>query len=255
MTERDPNLFGDAAFDDGNEQLELPLELFFAEDRGDPERVAASASLEAEVLGRVESRRGFVSSGQRKIIRACRGVALMGALCVLLAAAVADRLGKAPWHPAPSVEAAGPVSGLIASTSRETTVTIERALNIRDRLLDVVEVPPAGDVAIREATLEVKPRLTERAMLRPVVLGRTSGPYLTAEGFGAAGASSVTTIIRFEDGFSMPAMVGESRSELRWPASRAVTAAVVSLDGNASHQTPATLSPVWYAGERRDRSR
>ena len=271
MTARDPNLFGDSPSDkheSGADGLDLPLELYFAEDRGDPETVAAVAALEAGVLDRVGAERGFVSRRERKLIRACRGVVLTGALCVLLAAAVADRLGAAPWSPALGAAAAGPVSGLVASTSEDTAVTIERARDLRDRLLRVVSAPEPGEPPT-VFTVTLRPAASDDSVLpaahRPNALlsgdasnpaGRACGPYLTAKGFGTTRVSSVTTVIRFEDGFSVPAMAGDASAELRWPASREVTASVVSLEGSGSPwQRPVTLAPAWYAGNSPERPR
>ncbi len=256
MTDRDPSVFGDAPLRDDDAGLELPLEMFFAEDRCDPRAIAASAALEAGVLDRVGAQRGFVSGRERKLIRACRGALLGGALCVLLGAAVADRLGVAPWNPAGDA-IAGPVSGLVVSTSQETAGTIERAIDLRERLLRVVEVPEVSEPAAA-VPVTLRGAASARAGRSEAGARWTGGPYLTAEGFGVAGMPSAgqrATVIRFEDGFSVPAMAGDTRSELRWPASRDVTASVVTFDGGASLQKPARLSPAWYADQRSDRSR
>lgn len=240
---RDPNLFGDH---EPGESLELPLEMFFAEDRGDPQALAAGESLAAEVLDRVESERGFVSGRERKLIRAGRFAVLTGAACVLLAAAVTDRLGLAPWSPAPQ---AGPLSGLVASTSAGTAGGLEQAREIRDQLLRVVNRPSP----------EPRPRVQVVYTLDASELAaprdRASGPYLTAEGLDQPCTRGGSTVIRFEDGFSMPAMAGASTAELRWPASREVTLSVVSVEGGCTGSGSKALSPAWYAKRCSDGSR
>ncbi len=251
MSGRDPSSFGDSFQDrsrDADGSLELPLEMYFAEDRGDPETVAASESLATDVLDRVGAERGFVSTRERGLIRAWRGSLLALSACVLLGVAVVDRLGLAPWSTVP-VE--GPVSGLLSSTSAQTVGTLEEARVLRDQLLRVVAVPTASEPA---QTVTVTLR-SEQAQPGTPVRERSGGPYLTAEGFGTARISTVTTVIRFEDGFSVPAMAGETSAELRWPASRELTASVVSFDTGGLPQGPRTLSPAWYAKRAPDRTR
>ncbi|MEL6795726.1 MAG: hypothetical protein AAFO89_02785, partial [Planctomycetota bacterium] len=236
MTDRDPNLFRDRFEDErigGDDGLELPLEMFFAEDRGDPRLEAVEDALESDVLSRVGAERGFVSRRERSVIRRLRGVALAGAFCIVLAAAVADRLGVAPWVAGDDAAMRGPVSRLVASTTAETAGTVEQARHIREQLLRVVEQPAQKAPHAVEVTL--RPVGSARSAAADVrrhsaVVEPLAGPYLTARGFGVASpclTKRVTTVIRFEDGFSVPAMACESSSELRWPASREITASVV----------------------------
>jgi hypothetical protein len=273
MTDWDPNLFREPEFGGGDEDydaqqpaeqpLELPLEMFFAEDRGAPEAVAACESLASDVLGRVEASRGFVSAGGRRLVRLGRLAAGVAALGLLISAAVADRLGVAPWSETPTE---GPVANLVSSASERTAGDVERVREIRDGLLRVVTIRPSAEVAgaVEQRVMDLtgdEPELIsvvvrpasdrERSMRGELV---HAGPYLSAEGL-ASGEQGRSAVIRFEDGFSMPVMTGESRAVLRWPASRDVTSSMVSLDGCSSQTTPRSLSPAWYARSGSDRSR
>ncbi|MEL6497260.1 MAG: hypothetical protein AAGJ54_11115 [Planctomycetota bacterium] len=265
MTTHDPNVCWDPPENDdrgGEGELELPLELFFAEDRGDPVACHAERALESDVLSRVGSERGFVSARERSVIRRWRGTVLALGFCLVLAAAVADRLGVAPWTGGGVGAERGPVSMLMESTSAETAVAVERARQMRDRLVRVVEPSSGGLSATVEVTLRradgESAGVTVAEAPRGSMSFAASGPYLTANGFGVVGAypeRRPATVIRFEDGFAVPAMVCDSPAELRWPASREIAASMVSVDGDPVRRESVMLAPLWYAPHRLDSSR
>ncbi|MEO1583603.1 MAG: hypothetical protein AAFR96_03395 [Planctomycetota bacterium] len=250
-----------------NESLELPLDMFFAEDHGAPEAVAKRLELSDRVLGRVDAERGFVSRPQRRMLTAGRVTLGAVAASVLLGVALADRLGFAPWRS--EISRLGPVSGLVASASEDTSERVERAMELRDAILAVAAVPDPAGVGLADGGLDLQTRVTQteassvdgafhggpvavRVAAGSFEAGRQvqAGPYLTAhepwDGSGDAGAS---TVVRFGDGLRVPMMAsaGGARAELHWPDSASVTRAAISLDGMGTLQAPVRLVPAWYS--------
>lgn len=240
----------DAPFGAGDEDLSLPIEMYFARE---PERV--DDRFESAVLARVNRAAPLIGRRERRVISLSRAVIALGVVALVGVAAAVDRLGLAPWNPDP---ASKPVARLVQSASSASSGAAEP-------IRHVVQARDALEGTLREAAAEHAAWVTMVAVSSPgraevgswisaseARVASTAGPYLSAvePECPARVHRERSGMIVFADGFCVPGLASSSSDDLRWPSLDGLASSVVLLDGLPAASLPTDVTPAWYAGPR-----